>query len=76
MDDCITVGVQGAIIIPAHLCAASGLKPNDKVLVQSTGDGILVRPVTDDAVEIYSDERIAEFVSDEQALGSHLPPNE
>jgi len=72
MDDCITVSVQGAIVIPAHLCEASGLKPNDKVLIQSTGDGILLRPITDDAFEIYSDERIVEFASDEQALSQLL----
>jgi len=76
MEDCITVGVQGAITIPARLCEAYGIKPNDKLLVEPTGNGLLLRPVGDERIELYSEDRIAEFSSDEQALGRLLPPTE
>ncbi|MEX2093609.1 MAG: AbrB/MazE/SpoVT family DNA-binding domain-containing protein [Pirellulales bacterium] len=69
MEDCITVGMQGAITIPARLREAYGIKPNDKLLVEPTGDGLLLRPVAGQTIELYTDDRIAEFASDEQALG-------
>jgi AbrB family looped-hinge helix DNA binding protein len=69
MDGCITVGIQGAITIPARLCEAYGIKPNDKLLVEPTGDGLLLRPITDESVELYTDDRIAEFASEDHALG-------
>jgi len=76
MEDCITVGVQGVITIPARLCEAYGIKPNDKLLVEPRGDGLLLRPVADESIEVYSDDRIAEFASDEEVLGPLLPPAE
>jgi AbrB family looped-hinge helix DNA binding protein len=76
MEDCITVNVQGAITIPARLCEAYGIKPNDKLLVQPTGDGLLLRPVAGESIEVYTEDRIAEFATDEDALGSILPPAE
>jgi AbrB family looped-hinge helix DNA binding protein len=76
MEDCITVSVQGAITIPARLCEAYGIKPNDKLHVQPTGEGLLLRPVAGDTVELYTEDRIAEFASDEHALGPILPPAE
>ncbi len=74
MEDCITVGVQGAITIPARLCEAYGIKPNDRLLVEPAGNGLLLRPVAGEAIEFYTDERIAEFASDEQALSRSIVP--
>ena len=76
MPDCITVGVQGAITIPARLCEAYGLKPNDKLLIEPSDEGLLLRPVAGESIELYTEDRIAEFASDEEALGSILPPTE
>lgn len=73
MQDCITVGVQGAITIPARLCEACGLRPNDKLIVETSDQGLLLRPITDESIEIYTEDRIAEFASDEEALGPLLP---
>ena len=76
MQDCITVGIQGAITIPARLCEAYGLKPDDKLLIEPSDEGLLLRPVAGDWVELYSDDRIAEFASVEDALGRLRPPTE
>jgi AbrB family looped-hinge helix DNA binding protein len=76
MEDCITVGTQGAITIPARVCEAYGIKPNDKLVVEPTGSGLLLRPLSGESIEVYTDERIAEFASDEAALGPLLPPAE
>lgn len=69
MSDCIIVGIQGAITIPARLCQAYGLIPNDKLVIEPSGRGILLRPVANEPIELYTDDRIAEFASDEERLG-------
>jgi AbrB family looped-hinge helix DNA binding protein len=73
MQDCITVGTQGAITIPASTCEAFGLKPNDKLVVEPSEEGLLLRPVSSEPIEFYTEERIAEFARDEEALGPLLP---
>jgi len=76
MQDCITVGVQGTITIPARLCEAYGLKPNDKLVIEPSDEGLLLRPVAGESIELYTEDRIAEFASDEDSLSPLLPPAE
>lgn len=76
MQDCITVGIQGTITIPARLCEAYGLKPNDKLIIQPSDEGLLLRPVLGESIELYTEDRIAEFADEEEELGSILPPIE
>jgi hypothetical protein len=58
------------------MCEAYGIKPNDKLLVEPTDGGLLLRPIGGESIELYTDERIAEFARDEAALGPLLPPAE
>ena len=61
--------------IPARLRDAYGLKPNDQLVIEPSDGGLLLRPVAGETIEIYTDERIAEFAADEQAIGPSLPPS-
>jgi AbrB family looped-hinge helix DNA binding protein len=72
----VTINERGVITIPAALRQAFGLKPNDELIVEETDQGLLLRPSVSVPVEIYSEERIAEFASDENAIGPVLPKRE
>jgi AbrB family looped-hinge helix DNA binding protein len=76
MADKVTINDRGVITIPSRLREAFGLRANDELLVESVADGILLRPSMSVPIELYTEERIAEFASDEQALGGLLPPSQ
>jgi len=42
-----TVSSKGQITLPAESRRALGIKPHDRVLVQVTGDAIVIRPAPD-----------------------------
>jgi AbrB family looped-hinge helix DNA binding protein len=73
MQERVTIGRSGAITIPARLRQAYGLRPNDELIIEPSDGGLLLRPVANESIELYTDERIAEFSSDEDALGPLLP---
>jgi antitoxin PrlF len=72
MQDKVTIGRRGVITIPAKLREAFGLKENDELLIEDTRDGLLLRPSVSVPIEMYSEERIAEFASEEKAIGKVL----
>lgn len=67
-----TINERGVITIPAAMRQALGLKPNDEVLIEETEQGLLIRPVLSVPLEIYTEKRIAEFASDDKAIGKLL----
>ena len=73
MQDRVTIGPRGAITIPARLRKAYGLKPNDELIIEPGNGGLLLRPIGSESIELYDEDRIAEFASDEDALGPLLP---
>lgn len=68
MADKVTINDRGVITIPARLREAFGLKPNDELIVEPVVEGILLRPSVSVPIEIYTEERIAEFASDDEAI--------
>ena len=68
----ISIGRRGAITLPAKLRKKFGLSQNDKLIVEDTDQGLLLRPAVSMPVEIYTEERIAEFQEDETALEKML----
>ena len=72
MKEEITIGRRGAVTLPAKLRKRYGLDQNDKLIVEETDQGILLRPAVSMPVEMYSEERIAEFQQDEKAIGEML----
>lgn len=73
MIERVTMNDRGVITIPAKLREAFGLKAHDELLVEPVVDGILLRPSVSVPVELYTEERIAEFASDEESLRDLLP---
>lgn len=69
----VTINSRGVITIPAGLRRAFGLKANDQLIAEETERGILLRPVVSVPMEYYTEERIAEFVADEDAIKKILP---
>jgi AbrB family looped-hinge helix DNA binding protein len=72
MSSKVTINERGVITIPAALRATYGLKANDELILEDTEAGILLRPSISVPVELYTEARIAEFASDEDAIGRHL----
>ncbi|MEX1119905.1 MAG: AbrB/MazE/SpoVT family DNA-binding domain-containing protein [Terrimicrobiaceae bacterium] len=72
MSTTITMGRRGTVTVPANLRQQYGIKQNDLLIVEDTPDGILLRPAVSVPVELYSEDRIAEFASEDQAVGRVL----
>ena len=69
MTDKIIIGQRGVLTLPAKLRKRYGLQQNDELIVEETAQGLLLRPCVSMPIELYSDERIAEFEQDDAAIG-------
>lgn len=56
------IGKRGSLVIPASLRKRFGLEDGSLVIAEEREDGILIRPARAVPVEIYTPERIAEFL--------------
>jgi AbrB family looped-hinge helix DNA binding protein len=56
------VGKRGTVVIPAKLRRRFGIEEGGFVIAEEREDGILIRPATVTAVELYTPERKAEFL--------------
>lgn len=70
MQNKVTINDRGVITIPARMREALGLKAHDELIIEDTAEGLLLRPAFSVPIELYSEERIAEFAADEQAVGA------
>jgi len=64
MTATLQLGSRGTLTLPKKIREKFGLAGECIVSVEDTAEGILIRPAAVFPMEIYSDERIAEF--DEQ----------
>lgn len=62
MAETSKVGKRGTIVLPAELRKRYGIKEGSLVLAEARPDGILLRPAVALPLELYSDERKAEFL--------------
>lgn len=53
---------SGRLVIPDELRRRHGLDDDDRVVVESTDEGLLLRPVSSISRHTYSEERRAEFL--------------
>ena len=67
-----TLTSRGVVTLPAKLRRALGLKADDQLIAETTAEGLLLRPAVTLPVEIYSDQRIAEFDAAEAELAQVL----
>lgn len=56
------VGKRGVVVIPAPLRKRFGIEEGATVIAEEREDGVLIRPAVTLPIEIYTDERIAEFL--------------
>ncbi len=73
MKERITINDRGVVTIPAALRRAFGLKAGGELIAEETPEGILLRPAVSVVIELYSEERIAEFARDEADIERLLP---
>lgn len=69
-----TINERGALTIPAKMRETFGIKPNDELIIEDTEQGLLLRPAFSVPVELYTEDRIREFGSDEDVIGKLIPP--
>ena len=72
MQERVTMSSRGVITLPRRMREAFGLKANDQLVVEDTPQGLLLRPTISIPVELYTEERIAEFSSEDQAVAKLL----
>ncbi len=72
MQMILSVSGRGLIALPAAMRQAVGIRPQDSLIAETTSEGILLRPAVTLPVEIYSQERIAEFDAAESELSQAL----
>ena len=56
------VGKRGTLVIPAKLRRRFGIEEGSEVIAEETPEGILIRPAVTVPIELYTDERKAEFL--------------
>jgi AbrB family looped-hinge helix DNA binding protein len=72
MQDRVTINSRGELIIPARMHKALGLKGNDQLIIEAMAEGLFLRPATSLPVEQYTEDRVKEFASDEDAIAKLL----
>ena len=72
MREKVVINSRGVITIPIRLREAFGLKADDELILETAPEGILLRPAVSMPIELYSEERIAEFAAEDSAIGKVL----
>ncbi|MCE2964404.1 MAG: AbrB/MazE/SpoVT family DNA-binding domain-containing protein [Alphaproteobacteria bacterium] len=73
MYDSVSITERGTLTLPAHLRKAMGLTGGQQFIITAMPTGeLLLRPATTIPMEVYSEERIAEFASEEAAIKTLL----
>jgi AbrB family looped-hinge helix DNA binding protein len=72
MKTILSVSSRGLITLPAKFRQAAGIRPEDTLIAETTGEGILLRPAVTLPVEMYSPERVVEFDRAEAELAAVL----
>jgi len=75
MKATLSISGRGLIALPAKMREAAGIRPLDNLIAETTPEGILLRPAVTVPIEIYSEERIAEFEQAEAELAAWFQKN-
>lgn len=67
MNKIININERGTLTLPKEAREKLGLLSAGQVVLQETPEGLLLRPGMMVPIEIYSDERIAEFEKNNEA---------
>ena len=72
MNAILELNSRGTLTLPKALRHALGLDRGGQVIAETSAQGILLRPSVTFPVEIYTDERVAEFDAAEAELEKRL----
>lgn len=72
MKAALTLSSRGTLTLPAKLRQSLGLKADDQLIAETVPGGLLLRPAVTLPVEMYTDERLAEFEAAEAELASAM----
>lgn len=73
MGSPIIVGKRGVVTLPAELRRRYRIDQGSVILVEEAEGGILLRPAVSMPVEVYSDERVREFLAEDRAGTARRP---
>ncbi len=73
MQAILTMNSRGVVTLPAKLRQAMGFKADDPLIAETTPQGLLLRPAITLPLEMYTDQRLAEFDQAEAELATVLP---
>lgn len=62
MSEYVRIGKRGTVVIPADVRRKLQLDEGDMLIMEESASGLLLKPVRAYEVEIYTDERTAEFM--------------
>ena len=69
----VTMNERGTITIPVAMRKTFGLQGHERLIVEDTEQGLLLRPSVSVPLEIYTEKRVREFNCDEQVIAELLP---
>lgn len=69
MNTTIQINKRGTLTLPKALRRTLGVDRGGLVMVETAAEGILLRPSVTFPIEIYTDERVAEFDAADKELG-------
>jgi AbrB family looped-hinge helix DNA binding protein len=72
MAETIRINERGSLTLPKTLRKKLGLAKGGVVLAESTSEGIVLKPAIAFPIEIYTDERISEFATEDEKLSQYL----
>lgn len=72
MTTTIHISSRGTLTLPKPFRMALGIEGTDIIMAEQTEQGVFLKPVVAFPVEMYTDERIAEFDKADAELERHL----
>ena len=76
MKATVVVNSRGVVTLPAKLRQSLGIKADDHLIAETTPEGLLLRPAMTLPIEMYTDERIAEFAREEAEAAKVMAAHE
>lgn len=76
MRTTLTISSRGVVTLPAKLREALGLKADDRLIAETTSEGLLLRPAVTLPLEVYTRGREREFDQAEAELSAVLATHE
>ena len=64
----LTINSRGEITLPAKIRKAMGFQANDRLIAETTPQGLMLRPTVTLPLEMYTPERVQEFDAAEVEL--------